>query len=81
MGLTLTDQGVTKLAAANAKDFKGLAFCRVWNPFSHWMKSIVFLPSEKPVNTRVVAMARMLSHLTIQLQPKYAHGGNLACQV
>lgn len=32
--LTMTAQGVTKLATVNVKDFEGLGFRKVWNPLS-----------------------------------------------
>jgi hypothetical protein len=32
IGLTLRHHGVTHFATANAKDFEGLGFDRVWNP-------------------------------------------------
>lgn len=32
--LTMTAQGVTKLATVNVKDFEGLGFKKVWNPLS-----------------------------------------------
>jgi hypothetical protein len=32
MALILHRQGVTELAAVNAREFEGLGFSRVWNP-------------------------------------------------
>ncbi|MFQ5740740.1 MAG: hypothetical protein ACE5JX_17185 [Acidobacteriota bacterium] len=32
LALTLLHHGVTSLATANTKDFRGLGFLRLWNP-------------------------------------------------